>query len=288
MAGGDFSTGLWGRIVASWVMNRFLLATFIVGFFLLVSSHAQNRYREHTPSKAEVRVLCFSGTGWYRHPDIPAINHWLVKTGANYGIQIDVSETAKDLSSKRLADYDVLLLNNANTLDKVFDEKQRKIVEDWYAAGGGIVGVHAALVRQENWPWLHDLAGCDFDSDSDFLEARIVVDPKAKDHPSVKGHGDSFLYKADWTNHTKSVTGLEGVQVLLRVDETSYEPVRKYFQEREGKAMGEDHPVAWIREHGGGRFFYTELGHDVPSLDTTFGRQHIIEGILWTAKTKVP
>jgi len=52
--------------------------------------------------------------------------------------------------------------------------------------------------------------------------------------------------------------------------------------------MGEDHPVAWIREHGGGRFFYTELGHDVPSLDTTFGRQHIIEGILWTAKTKVP
>ncbi len=131
MAGGDFSTGLWGRIVASWVMNRFLLATFIVGFFLLVSSHAQNRYREHTPSKAEVRVLCFSGTGWYRHPDIPAINHWLVKTGANYGIQIDVSETAKDLSSKRLADYDVLLLNNANTLDKVFDEKQRKIVEDW-------------------------------------------------------------------------------------------------------------------------------------------------------------
>ena len=59
-------------------------------------------------------------------------------------------------------------------------------------------------------------------------------------------------------------------------------------QEREGKAMGEDHPVAWIREHGGGRFFYTELGHDVPSLDTTFGRQHIIEGILWTAKTKVP
>ena len=125
MAGGDFSTGLWGRIVASWVMNRFLLATFIVGFFLLVSSHAQNRYREHTPSKAEVRVLCFSGTGWYRHPDIPAINHWLVKTGANYGIQIDVSETAKDLSSKRLADYDVLLLNNANTLDKVFDAAGR-------------------------------------------------------------------------------------------------------------------------------------------------------------------
>ena len=146
--------------------------------------------------------------------------------------------------------------------------------------------MHAALVHQQDWPWLHELAGCDFDSDSDFLEARVVVDPKAKEHPAVKGHGDSFVYKADWTNHTKSVTGLEGVQVLLRVDETSYEPVRKYFQERGGKAMGEDHPIAWIREFGGGRFFYTELGHDVPSLETAFGRQHIVEGILWAAKKK--
>ncbi|MGK0185883.1 MAG: type 1 glutamine amidotransferase [Verrucomicrobiales bacterium] len=265
-------------------MPRLILFVLALGFSLLSQASAQNRYREHTPSKAEIRVLCFSASGWYRHPDIPAINHWLVKTGAAYGIQIDVSETAKDLTEKRLADYNVLLLNNANTLDKVFDEEQREVIEDWYAKGGGIVGLHAALVHQQGWQWFHELAGCDFDSDSDYLEAHVVVDPKAKDHPSVKGQPDSFLYKADWTNHTKTVTGLAGVQVLLRVDETSYEPVRKYFQDRGGKAMGTDHPIAWTRVHGGGRFFYTELGHDVPSLDTDFGRQHLIEGILWAAE----
>jgi type 1 glutamine amidotransferase len=158
-----------------------------------------------------------------------------------------------------------------------------KAVEDWYKKGGGIVALHASLVRQTEWKWFNELAGCDFDSDSEFLEAKVVVDPAAKDHPTVKGHGDSFIYRADWTNHTESVTGKPGFQVLLRVDETSYQPVRDYFQQRDGKAMGADHPIAWTNTLDGGRFFYTEFGHDVESLDTPFGRQHILEAIKWAA-----
>ena len=197
-----------------------------------------------------------------------------------HGIDVHVSESPLDLK-RRLDRYDVLILNNTNSLDKVFNEEERKLVEDWYKAGGGIVALHAVLVRQEGWPWLLNLGGCDFDSDSDRLPARVVVDPSAYDHPTVRGFGKEFWYTADWTNHTKTVTGLEGVQVLLRVDESTYDPVRDYFKQRGGKPMGEDHPIAWTRVIDGGRFFYTELGHDVPSLDTPFGRQHIIEAIRW-------
>lgn len=228
-----------------------------------------------------LQVLLFSGTGWYRHPEIPIINGWLVRLGAEYNMQMDVSETGDDITEKNLERYDVILFNNANVLDKVFNEEQRKVIEQWYKNGGAIVALHAVLVHQEEWPWLMNLGGCDFNSDSDFLKARVVVDPDALDHPAVKGFGKEFWYEADWTNHTKSVTSLPGVQVLLRVDESSYEPVRDYFKSRDGKAMGDDHPIAWTREWGGGRFFYTELGHDLRSLDTEFGRQHIIEGIKW-------
>ncbi|MEM9347521.1 MAG: ThuA domain-containing protein [Planctomycetota bacterium] len=226
------------------------------------------------------QALVFSSTGWYRHPEIPAINGWLVRLGAEHGVDLHVTETAVDLE-KRLKNYDVLIMNNTNTLDRVLSEAQRKVVQDWYKAGGGIVALHAVLVRQDGWPWLQELGGCDFDSDSDRLPARVVVNPSAYDHPAVRGFGKSFWYTADWTNHTKSVTGMEGVQVLLRVDESTYEPVRDYFKERGGKPMGEDHPIAWTRVIDGGRFFYTELGHDVPSVDTPFGRQHIIEAIRW-------
>jgi uncharacterized protein len=229
------------------------------------------------------RVLLFSGTGWYRHPEIPSLNGWLVRLGAENGIEFGVSETGADITSEKLAGYQVVLLNNANMLDKVLDQKQRDALKTWYQKGGGIVALHAVLVHQEGWPWLQELGGCDFNSDSDFSKAKVIVDPKAKDHPAVKGHGAEFYYSADWTNHDRSVTGLPGVQVLLRVDESTYDPVREYFKTRNGKAMGKDHPIAWIREHDGGRFFYTELGHDVRSLDTPFGRQHVLEGLKWAA-----
>ncbi len=237
-------------------------------------------------SAPPLKVLLFSGTGWYRHPEVPSINGWLVRLGAEHNIEFDVSETGKDISARNLEKYDVVLLNNANMLDKVLDEKQRDAFQTWYRAGHGIVALHAVLVHQEGWPWLMNLGGCDFNSDSEFLKAKVVVDAAAKSHPAVKGHGAEFWYTADWTNHTRSVTGLPGVRVLLRVDESTFEPVRDYFKTRGGKPMGDDHPVCWTRELEGGRFFYTELGHDVRSLDTPFGRQHIVESIRWAAANK--
>ena len=71
--------------------------------------------------------------------------------------------------------------------------------------------------------------------------------------------------------------------MLLRVDESTFESVRDGFKTRGGKVMGEDHPIAWLDENEGDRFFCTELGHDVRSLDTNFGRQHIVEAIKWAA-----
>ncbi len=67
--------------------------------------------------------------------------------------------------------------------------------------------------------------------------------------------------------------------------ETTYTPVRDYFKTRNGKAMGADHPIAWTDEPAtGGRFFYTEFGHDLRSLRTSFVRQHILEVIKWAGK----
>lgn len=267
-------------------MTRLALTTACLFATLLSSTlSAHEPQRSNRGPKNLGSVLVFSGTGWYRHPEIPAINGWLSRQGEDLGMQVDVSETPSDLL-KILDRYDVLVMNNCNELAKLLDEKQRAKVEQWYKAGGGIVALHAALVHQKDWPWFNTLAGCDFNSDSEYLEATVVVDPNAKDHPAVKGFGNSFQYKADWTNHDRSVSNLPGFKVLLRVDETSYEPVREYFQQRDGKAMGVDHPIAWQHENGGGRFFYSELGHDVRSMDTPFGHQHIVQAILWAAAKK--
>jgi hypothetical protein len=235
-----------------------------------------------------MKVLVYSNTAYYRHPDIPKINRWLVLLGHENGFEVDVTEHWKDLRPQELSAYDVLLLNNANELDKVLPPEQRKSVEDWFSKGGkGIVALHAALVHQTAWPWINALGGCDFNSDSDFSKARVLVDPAARDHPAVAGQPEEFWIEADWTNHDRSVTGLPGFKVLLRVDEGSYTPVREYFKTRGGKPMGADHPIAWTHEPAsGGRFFYTEFGHDLRSLSTPFARTHILEAIKWAAKAR--
>lgn len=260
-----------------------IAALLLLAFAFVPFVHAQQTKTFDRRPQNIGSVLVFSGTGWYRHPETVAVNGWLARLSDQLGMQVDVSETPVDLE-RLLPRYKVLVMNNCNELAKLLNEKQRKAVEDWYKSGGGIVALHAALVRQTEWTWFNELAGCDFNSDSEYLEARVVVDPDARDHPMVKGHGDSFTYWADWTNHDVSVTGKPGFQVLLRVDESTFEPVREFFQSRGGKPMGKDHPIAWINTLNDGRFFYTELGHDVRSLNTPFGRQHIIEGIRWAAR----
>jgi len=212
------------------------------------------------------RVLIFSKTAWYRHPALPELNGFLVRLGAKHNIQMDVTESPEDFS--RLNNYQAIIFSSTTDIGKTLNEQQRKQLKDWYHAGGGIMGLHAAAVHHNTWPWWTELVGCGFNSDSEFVKAKLIVDTKNKNHPAVKGFGPTFDYTADWTNHDKSVTGLSGVRVLLRVDEKSYDPVRDAFKTRGGKPMGIDHPVSWIREFEGGRFFYTELGHEVKSLDT--------------------
>jgi type 1 glutamine amidotransferase len=249
-----------------------------------LQAHDGDDHGDAKPSKDELtRVLVFSKTAWYRHPAIPELNSFLVQLGAKYGAQFDVSETPSDFS--RLDKYQAVIFNSTTDIGNSLDETQRKQLKDWYQAGGGIMALHAAAVHHNTWPWWTKLVGCDFNSDSDFVKAKLIVDPKHKNHPAVKGYGPEFYYTADWTNHDKSVTGLPGVKVLLRIDETSYDPVRDYFKTRGGKPMGKDHPVSWIREFEGGRFFYTELGHEVKSLATKFGHQHLMEGLRWITRT---
>jgi len=236
------------------------------------------------PSGHLKRALVFSKTGWFRHPEIPMTNGWLVELGKSEGFKVDVTETAEDITPQRLKGYQVLILNNSNAMGEVMKPNQLKAIEDFYKAGGGIVGLHAALVHQTaTWPWLTEIAGADFDSDSDFSKVRIDVDPAAKNFPGLKGVPDHFEYSADWHNHTRAVTGLPGFQVLMRVDESTYTPVRPYFQQRGGKPMGKDHPCAWTHIGGGGRFFYTDLGHDLRSLDTQFGHQFVAAAVRWAA-----
>ena len=234
-------------------------------------------------SAKPIEVLVYSATAWYRHPDIPRLNGFLARLGAKHDINVSVSEDPNDLKTESLEVYDLVLFNNATNLGESIPEKIRKEVLAWFRKGGGIMAMHAGIVQNETWPELIEIAGCDFDADSDFMEARFVIDPKAEGDPVVAGKKKEFTYTADWLSFNRPVTGLPGVEVLLRLDEKSYVPVRKHPLYVDKKPMGDDHPICWRRKLDKGRYFFTGLGHDVRSIDTEFARAHLVAGIKWTA-----
>ena len=228
--------------------------------------------------KALGEVLVFSGTGWYRHPEVAAMSGWLVRLGEALEMQVDVSESGADLK-QILPRYKVLVLNNCTEMTALLDKDQRQAVQAWHEAGGGIVALHhsGAPDKVEVVP---PMAGCDFNSDSEYLEALVEVDPEGRIIPQSEVL-EKILYRADWTNHDRSVTGLPGFKVLLRVNESTYQPVREAFQKQvAGHVSGSSHRMV---AHPRRRAFYTELGHDVRSMETPFGRQHIAEAIRWAS-----
>ena len=252
-------------------MNR-LLTILLVSCFALPAVSAK-----------PIEVLVYSATAWYRHPEIPRINGFLARLGTKHDINISVTEDPEDLKTTSLKQYDLVLFNNATNLGESIPEDIQKGFIEWFKMGGGIMMIHAGIVQNGTWPELIEIAGCDFDADSEYVEARFVVDPKAEGDPILAGKKKEFTYTADWLSFNRPVTGLPGVEVLLRLDEKSFDPVREHPLYRDKKPMGDDHPICWRRKLAKGRYFFTGLGHDIRSIDTKFARAHFVAGIKWTA-----
>jgi type 1 glutamine amidotransferase len=227
-------------------------------------------------------VLIYSKSAWYVHATLSATNHWFFHFGLDNGVNIDQTDDPSKFNLDDLSRYQVLVLNSTTNFGEDLNKEQREALMTWFRQGHGIVAIHAAAVHHGVWDWYAGLVGCDFVADSDRAVARLVVDP-ATDHPAVKRFAPEFRLNEEWLCFDRAVTGQPNVNVLLRLDETTFDPVRAKFREMNVKPMGADHPAAWTRETEGGRFFYTAIGHDARSLNSEFGRRHILEALRWAA-----
>ncbi len=76
----------------------------------------------------------------------------------------------------------------------------------------------------------------------------------------------------EWYNFTANV---RGKSARARAPST-----RRAFT---GGTMGFDHPVAWCKDHQGGRSWYTGLGHSIESYRNNNCSKHLLGGIEWAA-----
>ena len=213
------------------------------------------------------RVLVFTRTEGYRHASIEVGLEALRDLGRTRAFSVEQTSEPEAFSERRLAGFDAVVF--LNTTGDVLDNAQQDAFQTYVEGGGGYVGVHSAADTEYDWPWYGRLVGAYFESHPEIQEATVEV---ARGNAAATRDLPSPWVRADeWYNYRALP---QGVAVLLRLDETSYE----------GGTMGAAHPIAWSHTVGEGRAFYTGLGHTAESYADDAFRSHLAGAVCWAAR----
>lgn len=146
----------------------------------------------------------------------------------------------------------------------------KQALMDWLAAGGAFVGIHCATdTLYEYAPYVAMIGGT-FDGHPWHEDVRVRVEDI--DHPATDHLGDAFPI-ADEIYQFKNFRR-HPVRVLLALDPASVDVAL-------GARADQDYALAWTRDWGEGRVFYTALGHRAEVWRDGRFLEHLLDGIAW-------
>jgi type 1 glutamine amidotransferase len=168
------------------------------------------------------------------------------------------------LSPANLKNFDAVIFANT-TGDLPLPDRQGFI--DWVKNGRGFVAMHSGSDTFHGFRPYIEMLGGEFESHGAQVGVECLVqDPK---HPSTRDLGESFCIEQEEIYLIKSFDRA-GVHNLLALDK---HPNRK-------KEPG-FFPIAWCKDYGQGKVFYTSLGHREDVWENKRYQKHILGGIKW-------
>jgi len=221
-------------------------------------------------NQPKMNVLVFTKTGGFRHDSIPNAIAMFRELGAENGFTVEATEDSGAFTPENLAKFDVVAF--ANTTGDILNDAQQNAFQAFMGRGKGFVGIHAASDTEYGWPWFGELVGAYFRSHPPgTYEADIHIEQP--DHVTVKMLPKVWRRRDEWYDFKENPR--PKVKVLATLSEASFDH----------KGMGDDHPIIWCRDlPGGGRSWYTALGHTKETYAEPLFRQSVLAALKWTAK----
>jgi len=211
---------------------------------------------------AKPRVLVYSGSTGFRHDSIPAAVEALKSIGAKAGYAVDASEDPDVFSAEKLAQYKVIIFVSTTTDPKNPDSEwfvgaRRDALQGFLKAGKGVIGLHAAADSHYNWPWWGQMIGGYFERHPKGTPKAVVTVVDAK-HPAT-ARLPKTLERVDEWYYYKDFNPT--MRVLITVDPSTI---------GSGEADVNPNPLVWCHAFGGGRVFYSALGHTAESYSEPY------------------
>ncbi len=224
--------------------------------------------------KKPKKMLVVTVTKGFRHSSIPTAERVIGEIAQKSGdFTVDYVRQSEDdremkekMTMEKLKEYDGVIFANT-TGDLPLPDKQGFL--DWIQSGKGFVGMHSAsdTFRGHNPldPYV-EMVGGEFKSHPPGLQdvECIVQDSK---HPACAHFGPTFNIK----DEIYILNGFQRPTVhgLLTLD--------KHPQ----TGWPGDFPIAWCKNYGKGKMFYTSLGHAEAVWENPEYQKHILGGIRW-------
>lgn len=275
------------------VLTLITIVVINMGFFIYKVKNGIPDYESRAPElpteMKDFSVLLFSKTNAFRHAGaikaaIPAFekmakeNGWTLFSTANGAV----------FNAEQLAQFDVVIWNNCT--GKVLKDEQRAAFKSYMEKGGGFVGIHGSGDGSHKWDWYEDeLIGARFSHHSlqpQFQLADMYLECDSASIFPCTHLSPKWTRSEEWYVFNNNPRD-NGFTPVYTVDENTFNPSGNLGSMITNKdfGMGDDHPIVWYKElPGGGRSFYSALGHS----GDAFAEEKVLElmerGIEWAGQ----
>ena len=253
-----------------------LLSVIGIGLFAYKAKNGFPSYETAKPNvtinEDQVAILLFSKTTAFRHgaaissakqmfDSLARAKNWFLYETEEGGI----------FNEEQLQAFDLVIWNNST--GPVLNDDQRAVFEKYLLNGGGYLGIHGSGDFSHKWSFYTDSIICaDFSHHpikNQIQKATIYLDDEVDSTwtiPPVWAHEDEWYV---FHNNPQE----KGAEILYWLDGNKIDPSGNLLFIRDKDfGMGSKHPVAWSKNLGEGKVFYTSIGHTA----VTFTNKNVI------------
>ena len=160
--------------------------------------------------------------------------------------------------------------------DQLSEQQKTDLLSFVHDDGKGFVGAHSAIDAFYNWPEYGKMMGAYFDNHPwGVVDAPIMVEEPT--FPGMKHLPARFTMRDEIYVPTVDSYSREDVDVLARLDAS-----KMNLKIADLHRTDNDLPVAWAKNYGRGRVFYSTLGHLDANWDDPRVQRMYLEAIRWS------
>ncbi len=229
-----------------------------------------------TTQRVKKRVLVFNRADGFKHASIPTSADVFRKMDASSeSFEFIVTDDINHFDKDTLNTYDAVVFCLTTGEIALSEEQKAALLEYVQSGRGGLVGIHSATDTFYKWPEFGEMLGGYFDGHP--WNANDTVTIKIEQvNPITAPWGKSKFQITDEIYQIKAPYDRKKQDVLLSLDTDATDMTKPGIRRTDN-----DFAVAWTKNAGKGRVFYTSLGHNDAVWKDPRYQAHLMAGLQW-------